>query len=562
MHCGVDKRAFAMLYVSAPSNPRYITTRTRSKTYELVMPQSPCMLAFVVMLFHETNDGTQFLGSGVLDVSQLKQTSLNVSIYDASTRPHTHVGFVTLSFLHVPDIPCHLTIQSPQVVRATFDAAEANLTWIQGFGARGLPPIANSRLKLIHSPYYVNHLGVTLPSGAFCMIPTSLVGSAERAIASHRERLMICLERNFIRPDIFVQRVSRIVSGAIKSKHLKCLMVVADMLTIHTRIAVKYVPDSVYSDDPKGTERWEMPREPTLTNGQTSFIGDCEDFAREVYQHAKEIAAWVIPALHKSPMEALSAILHMYVPTIEQGAVDKNAVSDLQRKIMPNVDYRNHIWAALHPRHSFRTKILGTKCSLDALYAKWPVQPCEQKLPIIMLEGTGDVYPIVTATDTTPEFMIRMQQKKEHMESLYPFLKDMESPDMSIQLCQTSDFYKYAIACMTDVFSDQGFLDFTYVTHHHYGVDMYDWARGKYRLRISNEISSDVMQYIHELIDIERPIDPIETTSCTMQQPCVTSEYAVRFGQSTPISDIPIGSTLGTYKLSDKTWYELYFPIV
>jgi len=561
LHCSVDKHAFAMIYVSAPSFPRYITTGTCSLTsYGLDLSQPVETLALVVMLFHKSSKGTQFLGSGVMDVSLLKTQAYCVSIHDASTRPHTHVGAVTLNLIRVPDIPCHLTIQSPQVVRAAFDAAEANLTWIRGFGARGLPPIENTHLKMIHSPYYVNHLGVTLPSGAFCMIPTSLASSAERAIASHRERFMICLKRNLISPEVFVQRVSRLMSGAIKSKHLKCLVVVADTLTMHTRVVVEYVPDSVYSEHPKGTERWEMPREPTLAHGETSYIGDCEDFAREVYQHAKEIAAWVTPALDKSPMEALSAILHMYVPTIEQGAVDKNAVSDLQRKIIPDADYRNHIWAALHPRHSFGTKLLGKQCSLDALYAKWPKQACEQKIPLLMLEGTGDVYPIVTATEAIPEFMISAQREKERLETQYPYLKDTESPDMGIQLNGESDFYKYAIACMSDVFADQGFLDYTYVTNHQYGVNIYDWTRGKYRMRVSSEHTPDVMQHIRDLIALERPIDPIETTSTTVQVPDASSEYAVRFGQSNPFDEIPPGATLGTYNIENKTWHELYFP--
>lgn len=55
-----------------------------------------------------------------------------------------------------------------------FNAAEANLKWIAPFHSKGCPPIKDG-LKMVHSPYYVNHMGITLPSGAFCMIPTAPV---------------------------------------------------------------------------------------------------------------------------------------------------------------------------------------------------------------------------------------------------------------------------------------------------------------------------------------------------------------------------------------------------
>ena len=94
-----------------------------------------------------------------------------------------------------------------------------------------------------------------------------------------------------------------------------------------------------------------------------------------------------------------------YVPTIEQGAVDSSAHSKYITYWAP---YRNHIWAALHPRHAFVAKC---RPQMKVDYTKWPKQKCESKLPMLHWEGTGDVFPIVTLK--TPGYIARINKKKK-----------------------------------------------------------------------------------------------------------------------------------------------------
>ena len=206
------------------------------------------------------------------------------------------MGSVSISIIEKPLIADCLFVHSPSIARKGFDAAESNLRLIQGFGSRGLPPVAGPGLLKIHSPYYVNHMGMTLPSGAFCMIPTTVhKEQITKAIESHKQRFHVCLSRNNMSAESFQHNVQQLVSGGLKAIHLKCLCVLADTLTLHTRIVITYTPDVIHTNRVKGTERWEIPREPTEDGTTLSFVGDCEDFARETYQHAKEIMSWVTP---------------------------------------------------------------------------------------------------------------------------------------------------------------------------------------------------------------------------------------------------------------------------
>ena len=105
-------------------------------------------------------------------------------------------GRVSVQFTQLPKVNLkpHL-VQNPDISRSMFSAAESNLTWIEGFGTKGLKPIARG-LHWVHSPYYVNHLGITLPSGAFCMIKTTLDNNKARAIESHEQRLKFFTEKH------------------------------------------------------------------------------------------------------------------------------------------------------------------------------------------------------------------------------------------------------------------------------------------------------------------------------------------------------------------------------
>ena len=80
-------------------------------------------------------------------------------------------------------------------------------------------------------------------------------------------------------------------------------------------------------------------------------------------------------------------------------------------------------------------------------------------------------------------YVAKMQKMQRTVASKWPSLANAETPDISLQCSNDSNFYKFAIACMTDVFSNQGVLDYTYVSGNSYGVSMYDWARGKYKFR-------------------------------------------------------------------------------
>ena len=558
---------FVVCFVSTSSSPQSWTIEgamDAPKHFEWETGDSEVLLVLQLFCTRNNDDGysvTQYLGSGVLDVSQCDVKSYSVHIKDSSNHKNLAVGRVDLRLVDVPAfsiIPAESRlvahrIQSPQCARRLFNAAEANLTWIEGFSPRGLPPIVCG-LKRVHSPYYVNYMGVTMPSGAFCMIPTTTGhGSKHQALKSHWQRLNVSLARNTMSAEDFVEGVAHMMTSNIKSKHLRCLSVVADMLTLHTRMDIRYTPDVQFTPTPMGTERWEIPREPGV-HGHTSYTGDCEDYAREVFQHCKELRAWVRPNIHASALESLVAILHLYVPTIEQGAVDSEAHS---KYITYDAAFRNHIWAAMHPRRHWETKC-SPPISLETLYKHWPQQPCERTLPVIHLEGTGDVYPVVTARK--PGYIAKIQRKRQLVERKYPWLARAETPDMSLQCDHRSDFYKYAIACMTDIFADQGLLDFTYTTGGKYGANIYSWSRGQYNFRPSTKHSENTMRDIRNMISIERPVGPILTRSKIIRKPTLGA-YALRYGQSAPFQNIPEEATHAVYNVGGLLWHEVYFTM-
>jgi len=511
-------------------------------------------VAFVAQMFcRRLNDNkqsvTQYLGSAVVDVSTITSKKYSLEIRDSSTQPPLRTGNISIQYTK-PDCQLqHMAIQNEQFSRQMFTAAEANLTWIEGFSPHGYPSIVNG-LRYVHSPYYVNHMGVTLPSGAFCMIPTVLDDNITAAVKSLKQRFMISLSRNCMSETHWSESCLEMLDSRLKSKHMRCLSVVADVVTLHARLNILYTPDVQLQPVPKGTERWEVPREPTATE-TLSFSGDCEDFAREVYQQCKEIREWVQPN-RTTTMGLLSSVLHMYIPTIEQGAVDSSAHS---KYITYDAPYRNHIWAALHPRNSWKTKIQG-KMDLDFLYAQYPEQHCEKSLPLLHLEGTGDVYPIVTHRN--PGYIARLKLKKEDVIRHHPTLSDAQTPDMSLQCNHSSSFYKYAVAFMTDIFKKQGVLDYTYITQKKYGVSIYNWARGQYAFRPSTRHSPATMSSIKNMISAERPIVPLLYESKIIKgNKAKFDQLALRFGSNQPIDM----ENVAQYKIGTCDWYETYFNV-
>ena len=553
IHSNVVDNPFCVLFLSVPTRPRSFSLHKNSMEWCSFDADKSHELAFVCQMFcsrlnDEQNKVTQYLGSATVDLSTVTNREYSLVIKDSSSTPPLRMGQVSIKF----EIPVsklkHLRIQNEQFSRDMYSAADSNLTWIQGFSPKGLPAIVEG-LKYVHSPYYVNHMGVTLPSGAFCMIPTVLDDDFSKALRSHKQRMMIALSRNCMTPDQWSEGILDMFESSIKSRHLRCLSVVADAVTLHARLDIKYTPDVQLTPTPKGTERWEMPREPS-GDGGLSFTGDCEDFAREVYQQCKELKSWVQPS-SDSMMGLLSAVLHMYVPTIEQGAVDSSAHS---KYITYAAAYRNHIWAALHPRNAWRVKMRGD-CSLKQSYSLWSEKKCERTLPLLHLEGTGEVYPVVTCRK--PGYIAKIKAMNDRVMRENPCVIGTSTPDMSLQCDHRSNFYKYAIAFMTDAFEDQGLLDYTYVTKGKYGVPIYDWARGKYNFRPSSRHSPETMENIHRMIRLERPILPITTESSILKVSKQTSGYFLRFGKKTPIN-FP---DTAEYKVGQNSWYEVYFKV-
>lgn len=555
----VADHPFVVFYLSGESQPRTITLNKHMKSIQSFKVRKNCdTLALVGQMYYKRQNDedktvSQYLGSVVVDLSMVSDKEYSFVVKDSSSRPPIKTGQISMKLTVEKDQWNPMKIQSRTFSREMYSAADANLTWIDGFSPKGLPSIVPG-LHYVHSPYYVNHVGVTMPSGAFCMIPTTLEDNFTKAVKSHKQRMLIALSRNCMRQKHWESTVDDLFSSTIKSKHLRCLAVVADLLTLHARMEINYTPDVQVTPKLIGTERWSIPREPS-EDGDIAFNGDCEDFAREVYQQCKEIREWIKPE-SKTMLGKLSMILHMYIPTIEQGAVDSQAHS---KYITYDAAYRNHIWAALHPRQSWKTKMHanGGKELLETLYEQFPFQKCENTLPLLHLEGTGDVYPVVT--NRKPGYIVKMKRKSTQIANEWPFVRDTETPDMSLQCDHHSTFYKYAIAFMTDIFKEKGLLDYTYVTDRKYGVNIYNWARGKYTFVPSTQHSQETMENIQEMIRLERPIRAITTTSTIVKKPLASTGYYLRFGSRTPInSDY---ENIAEYKIGTHSWYEAYFKV-
>ena len=113
---------------------------------------------------------------------------------------------------------------------------------------------------------------------------------------------------------------------------------------------------------------------------------------------------------------------------------------------------------------------------------------------------------------------------------------------------------------MTDIFSNQGILDFTYITNGKYGVSIYDWARGNYKFRPSTKHSTESMKNIRELIRLERPIAAITEKTSVVKTNTEYSTDCLRFGSKSPIV-APTGTTQAVYQIGETKWYEIYFKV-
>ena len=401
-------KLFAQLFMSVNTEPNYIQIShddDKSILNTMVMLESDSERVIVCQLYCERQNDegyqvTELLGSGTLDLAHCAVGPYSIKMWDKCKQNRAslmgNVGFqlkdLTFSGVNAEGDFQLKTHAAQSNERTLGDAAEANLTWISPFGSmpsgtKGLSGIKPG-LQQVHSPYYKNHLGVTMPAGAFCMIPTTIDNENQRAMAilSHKERLDVTLARNLMSGEKFVVLVHEMFENGVNPRHNRLFTVLADTVTLHSRQIIHYTPDVKLTSAGKkdiGKEEWSMPRYNKEHGSKKSFKGDCEDFAREVLQQCKEIMEWVTPKVGGEPIEALSALLHLYVPTVEQGAVDSSAHSIYQDEPAP---FKNHIYAGLHPRIHFKNKIVGEKkISLEHLYEIWPKQNWESSLPKLHL---------------------------------------------------------------------------------------------------------------------------------------------------------------------------------
>jgi len=519
---------------------------------------------------------TELMGSGTLDLAHCQicnrlqgvSKTYQIKMWDKlNQKKQRLMGEVNIEFTELDFTEGALVAESPfvlqthpvQTIETTLgNAAEANLNFIQPFGKSGLPGIKPG-LQRVHSPYYMNHLGITLPSGVFCMIPTTIETNLalRSAIRSHKERLQVTLARNLLTEEKFIHSVHEMFKSGFENKYNNLLTIVGETLTLHPRLMINYTPDvqlTKIGQKDEGEEEWSVPRWPEEHGKKLSFKGDCEDYAREVLQQVKEIMEWVSPKTGGNIMEALSALLHLYVPTVEQGAVDSSAHSIYQNK---PAAFRNHIYAGLHPRNHFTTKIKG-KLSLQHLYSRWPQQKWENKLPLLHLEGTAAVVFDIESEQLT---LLKNDQNYQ-IQMRYPELLGSNYPSNELNLNHKSSFYKYPIAFMTHVFAEQGILDFTYTDGQTYGVSIWDYFRSNYTFIPSTQHSPEVMTSIKSMLKMERPIPPITYRSEIIKAPTKTNQPFISFNKTgTFSSNLLRKCNHGQYQIRDKKIEEVYFQI-
>jgi len=569
---------FAQLYMSVKTSPSYIQIAhddDKDVTNTMVMEEADLERVLVCQLYCERKNDegikvTGLLGSGTLDLAHCSHETCSVKMWDKSTQNRASlVGSIGIKFKKMifsgenAEGEFQLQTHAAQSLDRTLgNAAEANLTWISPFGKKGLPGIKPG-LQQVHSPYYKNHLGVTMPSGAFSMIPTTIENENQRklAILSHKDRLDVTLARNLMTGENFVVSVRDMFEGdGVLPRHNRLFTVLADTVTLHSRQIINYTPDVQLTKaglKDKGKEEWSIPRYSKEHGSNKSFSGDCEDFAREVLQQCKEIMEWIPPKIDGTTIESLSALLHLYVPTMEQGAVDSSAHSIYQDAPAP---FKNHIYAGLHPRIHFESKIVGEqKISLEHLYEKWPKQKWEYLLPKLHLESTANVVADIESKELSQKKRDTIAKSKQE----YPSLYNSKYADDGLNLYHESNFYKYPIAFMSHAFAEQGFIDFTYVNGDmkHYGVDIYDYFQGKYHFLPSTKHSNEVMAKIKHMLKMERKIPPILYRSEVRIPPALIGGDFVSLSTKRLGPKIKRECNNGEYKINDKILDEVYFKI-
>ena len=152
--------------------------------------------ALICGVYGESEKNTHNIGCFVLDASKLKSGhvyNIESDIKDHTSKPSiTGKSKIDISIMY--DFPMkEIDWNNRNSMDMVHASAEKNLTWIEPYSSIGYPPI-NPALYKIHSPYYTTNIGVTLPSGAFCIKKTHYnEDSYKKSLVSTYSRFKVAL---------------------------------------------------------------------------------------------------------------------------------------------------------------------------------------------------------------------------------------------------------------------------------------------------------------------------------------------------------------------------------
>jgi len=143
----VTEHPFVLFYVTEKSTPQYLTVTPSCGPVSFQLDGSVKSLGLVGQMYcrrqnDENKSVSHFLGSIVVDLSQVKDQEYSFVVRDCSNRKPIRTGQISMSIDLSGDLSLqHLEYQRPDFSRKMYSAADANLTWIEGFSPKGLKPI-------------------------------------------------------------------------------------------------------------------------------------------------------------------------------------------------------------------------------------------------------------------------------------------------------------------------------------------------------------------------------------------------------------------------------------
>ena len=267
----------------------------------------------------------------------------------------------------------------------------------------------------------------------------------------------------------FINGVKNITQSRFENETNAILLILARTLTMHpNQCLLRMYRMFNTMINLKPTDRWECPR-----YDSNNYVGDCEDCAKEIFIEIKE---WQRMLSTDPLVLAMQKLLSYYVPIVVQGCVRING------------SHLNHVWAALVAKKTFYDNLIDMN------------NPTKEyiSLPTLLLEGTAPTYPIyIHENDRNSALKTIKELKKEN-------IKNVSITDMN-----PHKFYKYVVACMTPLWHDKGYLDFTYVNKDFYGIPFDMWWQGKYKMKASCRHSKRTIDLIKEVVTYDKPIMPL-----------------------------------------------------